>query len=168
VLLYAARHPGHAGGLAVQSGFARFDIPRLVEGFRRVAGDEVAELAGRSYRGEDVPDAAGPRIFAAFGRRVPDREHGPPVPLNLELNSTGMELVRRLDILDQLGRIEAPTLVCVGERDPVTPVGASEEIVAALPEGIGRLEVIEGAGHFTWMDDPDRFWPVLIEFVRSP
>jgi len=39
VLLYGARHPGHAAGLVVQSGFARFPIPRLVEGFRRVAGD---------------------------------------------------------------------------------------------------------------------------------
>jgi DNA-binding NarL/FixJ family response regulator len=39
VLLYSARHPGHAAGLVVQSGFARFPIPRLVEGFRRVAGD---------------------------------------------------------------------------------------------------------------------------------
>jgi pimeloyl-ACP methyl ester carboxylesterase len=29
VLLYGARHPGHAAGLVVQSGFVRFDVPRL-------------------------------------------------------------------------------------------------------------------------------------------
>jgi pimeloyl-ACP methyl ester carboxylesterase len=33
VLLYGVRHPGHAAGLIVQSAFARFDIPRLIEGF---------------------------------------------------------------------------------------------------------------------------------------
>ena len=44
VLLYGARHPGHAAGLVVQSGFARLDVPRLVEDFRRLAGDEIAEL----------------------------------------------------------------------------------------------------------------------------
>jgi len=56
VLLYGARHPGHAAGLIVQSGFGRFDVPRLVEGFRLVAGDEVAEIAQRSFSGVDVPD----------------------------------------------------------------------------------------------------------------
>ena len=88
-------------------------------------------------------------------------------PQNLALNRWGMEVVRRTDILDQLGGISSPTLVCVGERDPVTPVGASEEIVAALPAGLGRLEVIQGAGHFTWLDAPDAFWPVVTDFVRA-
>jgi alpha-beta hydrolase superfamily lysophospholipase len=63
--------------------------------------------------------------------------------------------------------VVAPTLVSVGELDPVTPVAAAEEIVAALPEGIGRLEIIEGAGHWAWKDAPDRFWPMVREFVDS-
>ena len=33
-MLYGARHPGHAGGLILQSTMARFDLDRLVEGFR--------------------------------------------------------------------------------------------------------------------------------------
>ena len=68
-----------------------------------------------------------------------------------------MELVRRTDIVDQLSRVDAPTLVAVGELDPVTPVAAAEEIVGALSEGIGHLEVIDGAGHWAWKDAPDRF-----------
>ena len=78
-----------------------------------------------------------------------------------------MELVRRLDIVDQLGRVESPTLVSVGMLDPVTPVAAAEEVVDALPEGIGQLEVIEGAGHWARKDAPDRFWPIIIEFIDS-
>ena len=87
------------------------------------------------------------------------------MPKNLELNEHGMELIRSLDVVDQLGRVESPTLVCAGELDPVTPVGAAEEIVDALPEGIARLEVVAAAGHFTWMDAPDRYWPMLLDFV---
>jgi pimeloyl-ACP methyl ester carboxylesterase len=166
VLLYGARHPGHAAGLVVQSGFGRFDVPRLVEAFRRVAGDEVAALAGRSYRGEGVADEEWARVLAAFGRRVPDDEHGPAAPQNHDVNRHGMDLVRRLDIRAELGRVTSPALVCVGELDPVTPVAASEEIVRALPEGVGELAVIEGAGHFTWLDAPERFWPVLLSFVE--
>jgi pimeloyl-ACP methyl ester carboxylesterase len=27
--------------------------------------------------------------------------------------------------------------------------------------------VIEGAGHFPWKDAPDRYWPLLTEFVET-
>lgn len=167
VLLYGARHPGHAAGLVVQSAYARFDVPRLVEGFRRVAGDAVAEIAGRGFLDEPVAEEEWARVSAAFGPHVPDEEQRGRPRKHLELNSHGMELSRRLDIVDQLGRVDCPTLVSVGELDPVTPVGAAEEIVAALPAGVGRLEVIDGAGHWAWKDAPDRFWPMMIEFIQS-
>jgi pimeloyl-ACP methyl ester carboxylesterase len=168
VLLYGARHPGHAAGLIIQSGFARWDMPRMVEGFRQVAGDEVAHIAGRSYSGEEVSDEQGARVSAAFGLNLPDDEREAHTPKNLPLNKHGMALVRELDIVGQLRLVDAPVLVSVGDLDPVTPVGAAEEIIAALPEGNARLEVIEGAGHFTWMDAPERFWPVVTAFIASP
>lgn len=167
VLLYGASHPGHAAGLIVQSGFARFDVQRLIEGFRRVAGDEVAEIAGRSFRGEDVAAEEWSRVYDAFGPNVPDGDQAARSLNNAELNPHGMELVRRTQILDPLGSVTSPTLVSVGELDPVTPVAAAEEIVAALPDGIGRVEVIDGAGHWAWKDAPDRFWAMVREFVEA-
>ena len=167
VLLYAARHPGHPSGVVVQSGFARWDHERMVEGFRRVAGDEVAKLAARSYRGEEVTEADEDRVYAAFGRHLPDAGRQATVPQNVDLNVLGMDLMRRLDIADLLSRVEAPVLVCVGDLDPVTPVGAAEEIVDALPPGRGRLLVLEGGGHFTWLDVPDAYWPALRAFVSE-
>jgi proline iminopeptidase len=166
-MLYGARHPGHAGALILQSTFARFDLTRLVEGFRRVAGDEIAELARRDYGGDPVNDEEWTRIFAAFGPKVPSKEELARRIRNPELGGPGMELLRRLDVVDQLARITCPTLVCVGELDPVTPVAASREIVAALPPGIGQLEVIERAGHFPWLDMPDRYWSTISAFVTT-
>jgi hypothetical protein len=64
----------------------------MVEGFRRVAGDEVAETARRSYAGEDVPDEERAHVFAAFGPRLPDEQREAHTPKNLELNLYGMEL----------------------------------------------------------------------------
>ena len=63
--------------------------------------------------------------------------------------------------------VSCPTLVCVGDLDPVTPVAAAQEIAAALPEGIATLEVIDCAGHFPWKDAPDRYWPLITEFVTT-
>lgn len=166
-MLYGARHPGHAGALILQSTNARFDLARLVEGVRRAAGDEVAELARRDYGGDSVSDVEWARVFAAFGPRVPTEVELARRVRNPELGEPGMELLRRLDLVDQLTRIDCPTLVCVGALDAVTPLAASEEIVEGLPPGIGRLEVIEAAGHFPWLDAPDRYWPLVTEFVAT-
>ena len=166
-MLYGARHPGHAGALVLQSTNGRFDLARLVEGFRRFGGDEVAEIAERSYSGESVSEEEWARVFARFGPRVPDKQELARRIRNPEVHAQGMELLRTFDVVDQLNRVDCPTLVCVGDLDPVTPVAASREIVDALPPGIARLEVIEGAGHFTWKDAPDRYWPLVTEFVRT-
>jgi pimeloyl-ACP methyl ester carboxylesterase len=69
--------------------------------------------------------------------------------------------------VDQLGRVGSPTLVAVGELDPVTPVPLPKRILGALPEGIAQLEITEGGSHFTWMDAPDQFWPIIIEFIHN-
>jgi proline iminopeptidase len=166
-MLYGARHPGHAAALVLQSTHARWDVARLVEGFRRFGGDEVAELAERDYGGRPVSDEEWARVFAVFGPNVPGPAELARRIRNPELGEHGMELFRSFDIVDQLARVDCATLVCVGELDPVTPIGAAREICDGLPEGLGRLEVISGAGHFPWKDDPDRYWPLLVEFVAG-
>lgn len=166
-MLYGARHPGHAAALVLQSTNARFDLARLVGGFRRFGGDEVAEVAERDYGGHPVSDDEWARVFAVFGPRVPGEQELARRIRNPELGAHGMELLRRFDVVDQLARIDCPTLVCVGDLDPITPVAASREIFEALPLGIGRLEVIEGAGHFPWKDVPDRYWPLLMDFAAT-
>jgi pimeloyl-ACP methyl ester carboxylesterase len=164
-MLYGARHPGHAAGLVLQSTMARFDLDRLVGGFRRFGGDEVAELARRDYGGDPVGDEEWARVFAVFGPRVPDARQLARRINNPDVAARGMELMREFDVLDQLPRIDCPTLVSVGELDPVTPVDASTEIIAALKPSLGRLEVIEGAGHFPWLDAPEPYWSVVEDFV---
>jgi proline iminopeptidase len=164
-LLYGARHPGHAGALVLQSTMARFDLDRLTGGFRRFAGEEVAALAARDYAGDEVTDEEWARIFAAFGPRRPSPEALARRLRNPDVGTPGMDRLRELDAVRDLRLVESPTLVCVGECDPVTPVEAAREIVAALPAGLGRLEVLAGAGHFPWLDAPERYWPLLREFV---
>jgi pimeloyl-ACP methyl ester carboxylesterase len=166
-MLYGARYPDHPAALVLQSTSARFDLARVVEGFRRFGGDEVAELAERDYGGHPVSDDEWARVFAVFGPRVLDKEEQARRMKNPDLAPHGMEVVRSFDVVEELAHIASPTLVCVGDLDPVTPVAAAREIYDALPGGIGQLEVIEGAGHFPWKDAPDRYWPLLDDFVMS-
>ncbi|HEV8250822.1 MAG TPA: alpha/beta fold hydrolase [Gaiellaceae bacterium] len=168
-LAYALRNPGHAGALVLQSTFARFDLRRIVEEFRRRGGDEVAAVVERFYGGEraSVTREEWTPCFRLFGPWVPGDEERSRMVLNPGLNAPGLELMRRFDVVDRLSRLECPTLVCVGELDPITSVAAARELYDALPEGLGRLEVVEGAGHFTWKDAPDRYWPLLSEFITN-
>jgi len=166
-MLYGARHPGHAGALILQSTMARFDLARLADGFRGVAGAEVAALARRDYSGDPITNGEWAEVFAAFGPRVPGTQELARRIQNPELGRPGMDLLRRLDVTSQLAGISSPTLVCVGELDPVTPVAAAREIVGALSPGIGRLEVIQGAGHFPWLDQPGLYWPLITGFATT-
>lgn len=167
VLLYGARHPGHAGGLILQGTMARFDLDRLVEGFRRAGGGEVAEIARRHFGEAAVGPDEWARCFAAFGPSVPDEATLARRLRNPDVGLRGMELMRTLDVVEQLPRIDRPTLVCVGELEAGTPVEASREIADGLRDGIGRLEVVAGAGHFPWLDAPDVYWPILTQFVHE-
>ncbi len=122
VMLYGARHPGHAGALVLQSTFARFDLERVVEGFRRFGGDEVAELSRRAYEGEDVSEDEWAPVFRTFGPSVVDPDALARRVGNEALGERGSELLHWFDVVDQLTRVRAPTLVAVGELDPITPV----------------------------------------------
>jgi len=166
-MLAGIRHPSRVGGLILQSTFARCDLDRIADGFRRFGGDEVGELARRDFAGDDVTDAESDRVFAVFGPNLPSPERLARVVGNPAVNGPGMARMRELDVVGSLGIIDCPTLVCVGELDPVTPVEASREIVAALRPDVGRLEVIPRAGHFPWLDEPDRYWAAIEPFVAG-
>ncbi len=55
-----------------------------------------------------------------------------------------------------------------GVDDPVTPIADSEDIVARLDPDIVRFERFEHAGHGVWIDDEERAFRVLREFIAAP
>jgi pimeloyl-ACP methyl ester carboxylesterase len=75
---------------------------------------------------------------------------------------------RRLGIDDyltpQLAAIRAPTLVVTGDHDFFgTP--AADEIAAGIPDT--RLVVLQSAGHFAWVDAPERFREEVGRFLSG-
>ena len=129
-ILYGSRHPGHAGGLILLSTFARFDLDRLADGFRDIAGDEIGALARRAYDDEDVTDDEWARVFAAFGPHIPTDEELARRIKNTAVNERGGRLMTELDLLAELPKILSPTLVCVGSADPLVTT-ATDEILEA-------------------------------------
>jgi pimeloyl-ACP methyl ester carboxylesterase len=73
------------------------------------------------------------------------------------------------DAAAQLGNVRCPALIVEGTLDPdwVDPRAEGEAIVAALPAGIGRLSMIEGAGHYPHTQFPDETVAVLLPFLEA-
>lgn len=58
-----------------------------------------------------------------------------------------------------------PSMVMWGARDAIIPVSHAKVAHESLPGS--RLEVFENAGHFPFLDDPDRFEQVVLGFMRD-
>jgi pimeloyl-ACP methyl ester carboxylesterase len=144
-------------------------LDRIAEGFRRAGGDGPAAVARALYGGErdSVSDDEWADCWKLVGRSIPGEQESARTVLNKELNPYGLRLMQTFDVVDRLGVIECPRLVCCGELDPVMPPSAHRELADALRDGVGELVVLEDAGHFTWKDTPERYWPVLTGFVAA-
>ena len=67
------------------------------------------------------------------------------------------------DALDRLGAIERPTLVITGSEDVVVPPENSETLCERIPQA--QLEVIAGAGHLFFAEQPGRTLATLETFL---
>jgi proline iminopeptidase len=70
-----------------------------------------------------------------------------------------------MDLRPHLKKITVPTLVIVGRHDFITNVAMAEEIVKHIPNA--RLEIFEDSGHFALVEEPEKFYRVIKEFVES-
>jgi pimeloyl-ACP methyl ester carboxylesterase len=62
-----------------------------------------------------------------------------------------------------LGRLTCPALVLWGARDPYLPSRFADAYASALPDA--DLQLLPGAGHWPWIDDPSAIERIL-DFVR--
>jgi pimeloyl-ACP methyl ester carboxylesterase len=69
----------------------------------------------------------------------------------------------------QLGNVRCPVLVVMGTLDPdwADPHAEGSAIMDALPSGLGRLEMIEGAGHYPHDQFPDQVVSLMLAFLGS-
>jgi pimeloyl-ACP methyl ester carboxylesterase len=137
-LALARRAPERILGLALVSSRADADSWDR----RRVREETIADL-----RDGKAPEGTEPDVL-------------------LEHLAKAQEAMRdRLDLTGVVASFGGPLLVCVGDRDELVTVDESRQLAETALEG--RLEVIEGAGHFPSVDQPLRFNEILVDFVSA-
>ncbi len=68
------------------------------------------------------------------------------------------------NLLDLLGKIKAPTLLIWGDKDQATPLYMGKIMEKQIPDS--GLVIFEGAGHFSYLDDYQRFSVILKNFLQ--
>lgn len=81
---------------------------------------------------------------------------------NYDVNTKVTEDCRQLSVTpefsDAVFQITCPVLVVHGSGEP-RPVSAVQRLAEGLPDS--EVAVIEGAGHFPWLEAPERFASVV-------
>jgi pimeloyl-ACP methyl ester carboxylesterase len=172
---YGAAFPEHPAGLILASTAARIvGGDELVERFRVVGGDEAAEVTRRDIEAPTLETQAdwirvcGPllrlnEVSDAY-LSVVDAARIETMEVNLRWFETEAMV---MDLRADLANVRCPTLVLVGEHDPLNPIYTGEEIVAAIPNGLARLEVIADAAHELMTDNPEHTSRCIRQFLAD-
>jgi poly(3-hydroxyoctanoate) depolymerase len=91
-----------------------------------------------------------------------DRSGHPPTLRGYTFQLWAMSLWSSLPWLD---RIQAPTLVVVGDDDPLVPISNALMIAAHIPQA--RVFVAAGEGHFLLLDEHTAASSVILEFLGA-
>lgn len=74
------------------------------------------------------------------------------------------EAFRGMDGYVDMATVRVPTLVVCGTEDSVTPPAMSHELARGIAGA--QLALIEGAGHLSNIEQPDRFNALLLDFLQ--
>ena len=78
----------------------------------------------------------------------------------------GLGWLRDVDLREQIAAIAMPMLLIHGENDPLMPLAAAHWLHENLPDA--RLEVITGAAHAPFLNNPERFATLIGEYCNAP
>jgi pimeloyl-ACP methyl ester carboxylesterase len=166
-MAYAARHPGHAAKVILQSTAARLDVERIATAFSALGGPVAGEAARTFWTMHDNDS------MMQYAEHCLPLYHSEPLTdtmtrcvLNLDL-LVGFDGEMEMDLRPALRAVRVPVLVLAGRKDPITPVAAAEEIVESLPGPNAALEIFDDSGHFIHLAEPDRFFDVVREFITT-
>jgi len=166
---YIARHPKHPLKVILSSTSPNFRLSQKLAMFEQLGGLKARDAAEKFWT---KPNESSYNTYQKICR--PFYSSVPPINNNGSIRSTfnGEILFKwingeypKMNLLPGLARAQCSVLVLAGKLDPVCPIEASLDIVAALPSQFVQLEQFPHCGHGVWRDDPNAAFLLLRKFI---
>jgi pimeloyl-ACP methyl ester carboxylesterase len=176
----ALRVAGHSMGARVAMEMARLAPDRIERLALLDTGIHPLKEGEAAKRDEIVRFACDNGMAALAARWLPPMVHAPNrqnaalmqgltdmvLRMSPDLHARQIKaLVNRPDAASYLADIACPTLLVVGRQDQWSPVAQHEEMLALLPDA--RLEVVENAGHFAPLEQPETVARLVADFLGA-
>ncbi|MGC4865240.1 alpha/beta fold hydrolase [Micromonospora sp. DT53] len=166
---YAVDRPGQVGGLILASPYATGDFSSSYPLFAKLGGDAAGRAARRFWT---KPGAA---TLAEYRRRCAPLYPGRPAPARPALKGMNDDVLLHyartehpeLDLRGELHRVDCPTLVLAGRRDPLTPPSHAHAIATAMRPSIAAVHVIPEAGHHVFAEAPRTSLRLVRDFLED-
>jgi 2-hydroxy-6-oxonona-2,4-dienedioate hydrolase len=180
-LRLASRHPSRVGRIALLGGgpiVAESAAPGIIRLIASPIGAIMVRLPQTPERVQAFMRQAGHGASLDAGR-IPEEYMRWRVAFERETDSMRNERAMVRSIVSwrkglrpgltlgdaELAAIRQPTLLVYGTADPVGTVDLWRRVVDLLPGG--ELQLIDGAGHMPWLDDPSRVAGHLRRFLAT-
>jgi len=154
---------GHSFGGRIAIKIAS-ENPKLVD--RLILVDSAGikkEFTSRKKLAKIVKPIFKPEIMKKLRSRIYSAMGAEDYLATPELQGTYIKVIGE-DLTDNLQSIKCKTLLIWGEDDKETPVADAEIINHGIERS--RLEIIEDAGHFSFIDKPNEFVKIFKEFIE--
>lgn len=169
-LTYASRYPQNVSHLITIATVpdARF-LTRAQEILKERGTPEQIAIADRLWAGSFETEDQLREYFRIMQPMYsvsydPNKEAPMRAILSIDaINEAFGGFLRSYNVLDQLGRIIAPTLVIGGRHDWICPPEFSEEIARHIPNA--DLRIFEHSGHAIRADEPEALLDAIAGFI---
>lgn len=177
----ASRHPARVGRVVLLGGgpiVAESGAPGIIRLIASPIGAIMVRLPQKPGRVQAIMRQAGHGASLDAGR-IPDEYIRWRVAFERETDSMRNERDMVRSIVSwrnglrpglvfedaELAAIGQPTLLFYGTADPVGTVETWKRVVGLLPRG--QLQLVDGAGHMPWLDDPSGVARHLSHFLAT-
>lgn len=151
-LSFVIRYDTAAAAVVPVAGGVKMPVnPMILEGFKQDPASVIG-MAAKFSVAKQNREKFSSLIAESLSRINPEIIHG------------DFSACDGLNITEAVAGIRIPALVVCGVEDKMTPPSLSQFISDHIPGA--RLTLIEGAGHFVMMENPEAFNAALTDFVN--
>ena len=154
----AARYPARIERLILVATTPRFVSP---PDWQHGLADSAVRALARDFKRAPIP------TLEHFWHLQFHGEGSTPTPLLPQLDPAtalgGLELLRQVDLRNQLSEITMPTLVLHGSKDVIIPVAAGRYLASTLPQAL--LHEISDCGHAPFLSAADQVSAAIRRFL---